>query len=133
MTKFLGWTVFLGVISLRTIMGIEILRFAMLPGTSGSDIDAKLATLTAFQAIMIGWTSSIAQFLAPVIQFALVIVILLYAAQRIFGTQTEGRIIPITNVMEGINVQAVIAITVIAAFSVAALTGVGSHITDLKD
>jgi hypothetical protein len=73
--------------------------------------------------------------LEPVVQFGLVVVILLYAAQRlgfINAQQTGvGHLFAAGN--GNLNIQAIIALLVIGAFSLSALTGVGSHVADLKE
>ena len=138
MQQLMRWVLFGLIIYLISLVSLEIIQVFVIGHTS----DLNKDTGTAFEvqslqktiSILRDWAQDIGKFLSPLVQFGLVVFILLWAVERIYGAEGLKMMSTGAERMDGqFNIQSFIAIIVVIAFSISALTGVGAHVGDLKD
>jgi hypothetical protein len=125
MQSIIRWTVGLGVVWFVVYMGLT--AFISTPGVTQN---APLVASLAMEVQALG--KSLGNFIAPILQLALVLVILIAAAER-FGFTAERRDwAGFAALSTANNVQAFIAVVIVGALVVGALAGIG-RIDTLKD
>lgn len=126
MRMLLGWSVFIGLIWFLAFAAVQIAA-TMTP----SPVDADALRILSKTLQDIGW--GLASFAKPLLQLAIVLLILLEAAKRLGLISDQATLTSTYDTMlRSIRIQAVIAIIIVTAVSISALAGVGQ--TDvLKD
>jgi hypothetical protein len=132
MTSLIRWTGIAAVLWVITFVTITVLRFSILEATGPGPEDYRMHALVEAQTALLSTGTNVVGFLAPVVQFGLIVAILIFAAQKI-GILTATGQATILGTGSSYNIQAVIAFIVVGAFSLSALTGLSSHVGDLKD
>jgi hypothetical protein len=130
MSSLIRWTGLGAVLWTITFVTISVLRFSIFEGYGPEDF--RMRALVEAQTVLLSTGASVIGLLSPVVQFGLIIAILIFAAQRLGLVAPAGQF-TIFEASSSYNIQAVIAFIVVGAFSLSALTGLSSHVGDLKD
>ena len=123
MNTIIRWVVVLGLIWFIALMGITIAQFYVPP-----DIHSPLPIILGQ---LQNWGEKLGNFIAPVLQLALILLILITTAER-FGLSTERKWPTLASLSAGNNIQAFIAVAIVGAVVVGALANV-QRIDILKD
>lgn len=122
MTLVIRWSFFIGLFWLIALAGIAFAMAAGVPDPQGS--------LRALNVALISWGPGLGRFIAGPLSLAIILHVLLNVAEK-FGfdkiTASSFR-----NLTKGFNVQAGLAVILIVAFAIAALSNVGDVVA-LKD
>jgi hypothetical protein len=120
-----GWTVFVGLLWCAGLIGMQI-AIAQFPDLK----DTVAPVLAQWNGVGI----SLGKFITPILQLTLVLVVLISAAERI-GFKLTPALSPANTAdfLNGRNVQALIAIIIVVAVSVAGLADISNGLSALKD
>ncbi|MEJ1975067.1 MAG: hypothetical protein WDN49_02420 [Acetobacteraceae bacterium] len=135
MPKIVRLVCIVAVVWVVSLLALEELRFRLPVGMTDSLDANKFDSLVILQNTLVEGGEAAGRLLSPVIQFGLIVWIIVYAIKEFFLKDGEKSEVNLgTGAGGGLNnVQALIAIIVVGAFALSALTGIGSHTSDLKD
>ena len=131
MSSILRWIVGVGFLWLVVTLGLTayVARFEVSPQGPTSPADAVVYNMSKS---VLEWGQQLGHFIAPIVQIALIVMILIAAAER-FGFTEEKRLWGGFEALGAANnVQAFIAVTVIGALVIGVLGGV-EKVDALKD
>jgi hypothetical protein len=112
-----GWSVFVGLIWVLVFVGLQAVG-ALYPAQAGN-VEHLLDIVT-----QIG--KALGDFVKPILQLALVLIILIEAAKRLGLISDDASLVgTYRSLAESASIQAVIAIIIVVAVSISALAGIG--------
>jgi hypothetical protein len=124
MRMLVGWSVIVGLIWFLTFAALQVLAVSS-PDTARH--------LEPIMQLLEGIGVGLATFIKPLLQLAIVLLILLEAAKRLGFVSDQMTIsVSTSSILQSKSIQAVIAIIIVAAVSISALAGVGDTAV-LKD
>jgi len=130
MSAILRWILAGGILWFLVALGLTAYLAKIQAPANESNVQAQVVDLVLQKVI--GWGGELGHFIAPVVQLALIVMILIVAAERFGFTHDKKAWGGFAGLGTANNVQALIAITIIGALVIGVLGGV-DRIDVLKD